>query len=104
VPTWLLHFLGLDSATGTAYLSWSGFGGDLTEAAVVGALIGLLRKHNCEVARCWRLGRHRTAAGHLVCGRHHPDGAPTSDYIIRAHRRAVSGADSERSHPEGDTL
>lgn len=83
-----LHFLGVDDVSGRAYAFWSGCGSDLGELAVVGALLGLLRKHNCAVAGCWRLGRYVTAAGHHVCARHHPDGAPTHAEVIAAHHAA----------------
>lgn len=89
VLLWLLHFLGLDSASGPAYLAWSGAGGDLGELAVVGALLTVVRKHNCEVRRCWRLGRHKTAAGHQVCRRHHPDGPLTAAAGKNQHLRAL---------------
>lgn len=88
MPGWLQHFLGLDSASGTAYLAWSGILSDVTELAVVGALIGMLRKHNCVVRGCWRLGRHVTAAGAHVCHRHMPGGAPTHQDVIDAHNAA----------------
>jgi hypothetical protein len=85
---WLWHFLGLDSASGTAYLAWSGVLSDLGELAIIGALFGVYRKHNCEVARCWRLGRHTTAAGHQTCRRHHPEGPPSHQDVIEAHEAA----------------
>ncbi len=88
MPHWLAHFLGTDSASGTSYLAWSGFGGDLAEIAIVGGLLTVVRRHNCEVHRCWRLGRHRTAAGHMVCRRHHPDGALTARAVTVAHQAA----------------
>lgn len=77
---WLAHVLGLDSGSGGWYLWWSGPGSDLGELAIAAALAGILRKHNCEVHGCWRLGRHRTPAGHMVCRRHHPD-----DHLIAQH-------------------
>lgn len=96
---WLLHVLGLDSASGPAYLTWSGFGGDVGDLAIAGALIAMVRRHNCEVRRCWRLGRHATAAGHHVCRRHHPDGPLTAAGVAGRHRRAArrhSGEAGER--------
>lgn len=84
----LAHFFGLDSASGTAYLAWSGALSDLGELAIVGALAGLLRKHNCAVHHCWRLGRHVTAAGAHVCRHHMPGGAPTHQDVIDAHNAA----------------
>lgn len=85
---WLAHVLGLDNASGTAYLAWSGAGGDLAEFAIAGALLGLIRKHNCEVHRCWRMGRHVTAAGHMVCRRHHPGERLTAEAVTVAHKDA----------------
>lgn len=77
---WLYLFLGLDNASGSKYLFWSGFGSDITEFAVLGALAGLLRKHNCETHRCWRLGRHAAfdavnGTTHTFCRKHHPRGS-----------------------------
>jgi hypothetical protein len=99
MPHWLLHFLGLDSASGTAYLWWSGAGSDLAELAIVGGLISVYRRHNCEVARCWRLGRHDTAAGHTVCRRHMPGGAPTHGDVIEAHAAAQRARRPRRTDP-----
>jgi hypothetical protein len=79
---WLLHFLGMDDLTGPYYGFWSGIGSDLGELAVVGALAGLLRKHNCHVRRCWRIGRHPVEGTlWVVCAKHHPDGAPAASDI-----------------------
>lgn len=76
----LAHILGLDTQAGRWYTFWSGVGSDIGEIAVFGALVGLIRKHTCHVHRCWRLGRLEVAKGdgtkHVVCRRHHPDGAP----------------------------
>lgn len=85
MPHWLLHFLGVDSGSGPAYLFWSGFGANFGEFAIAGGLFTLIRKHNCEVHRCWRLGRHVTAAGQHVCRRHHPDGHLTAEGVRKAH-------------------
>lgn len=85
----LAHFFGLDSASGTAYLAWSGVLSDVTELAVVGALLGMLRKHNCSVHGCWRIGRHKVpGTDHTCCRRHTPSGAPTHQDVIRAHQAA----------------
>ena len=84
------HWLGLDNAGGPFYLWWSGIGSDLGELTIVVVLAGYLRKHNCEVHRCWRLGRHQTAAGQHVCRRHHPDG-PLSMADVRAAHHLYLG-------------
>ena len=67
---WLLHVLGVDNASGRAYLAWSGAGSDISELVLIGGAYGLLRKHNCHQSRCWRIGRH-TVDGSPWCNRHH---------------------------------
>lgn len=67
---WLLHVLGVDNVSGRWYGFWSGFGSDLGEAALLGAVYGAFRKHNCHESRCWRIGRH-TVDGTPWCNRHH---------------------------------
>jgi hypothetical protein len=85
VGAWLAHVLGLDNASGAPYLAWSGAGGDLSELALVGALLTHLRRFNCHVHGCLRLGRHPVAGtDYIVCRRHHPDGAPTAADLILA--------------------
>lgn len=85
----LAHFFGLDSASATPYLAWSGVGSDVTEIAVVGALFGLLRKHNCSVHGCWRIGRHKVpGTDHVCCRRHTPGGAPSLQDVISDYRSA----------------
>jgi hypothetical protein len=85
---WLSHFLGLDNESGPIYAFWSGFGSDIGELAIIGALWAGVRKHNCHVRRCWRIGRF-TVEGtpYVVCSHHHPDRAPTHEQILRAAGR-----------------
>jgi hypothetical protein len=68
----IAHWLGLDNLSGPVYGFWSGFGSDIGELAVLGALYGLVRKHNCHQRRCWRIGRH-VVDGTPWCDRHHED-------------------------------
>lgn len=70
IPLWLLHVLGVDNEAGRWYAFWSGFGSDLSEVAIVGAVLGGYRKHNCHVRHCWRIGRH-VVDGTPWCNRHH---------------------------------
>jgi hypothetical protein len=85
---WLLHLLGVDNETGRWYAFWSGAGSDAGELAIIGGLVSVFRQHNCEVKGCRRLGRHRTAAGHRVCRRHHPDGHLTAQQVRDEHEQA----------------
>jgi len=62
----LAHIFGLDN--------------DFGLLAITGSL---LRKHNCHVHRCWRLGRHQVeGTAHVVCRKHHPDGHLTAGDVI----------------------
>lgn len=96
VATGSQHFFGFQGGggNGSHYLFWSGVGSDISELTIVAALITLigtnLRKHNCEVHGCWRMGRHDTAAGHTVCRRHHPDDSLTAQDVIAAHQAALA--------------
>lgn len=85
---WILTFTGSNNESGTAYGFWSGFGSDIGEVVIIGGLVSMYRKHNCEVHGCWRLGRHRTAGGHVVCRTHHPDDRLTAEQVAEAHDRA----------------
>lgn len=88
--TVILHWLGVEPRSpSTAYNFWSGFGSDVGEVTLIGAVIATARHKNCHVHRCWRLGRHPVADGlYRVCARHHPglDGQVTADTINHAHR------------------
>jgi hypothetical protein len=83
------HIFGLDNGGGTPYLFYSGVGGiieRLLELAVL-ALI-LLRRHNCHVTRCYRIGRAPVQGTPWhVCWHHHPEGRPTHDHVVTLHRR-----------------
>ena len=71
----LAHVLGMDNLAGGQYGFWSGFGSDLAEFGMLGALLGVLRKHNCHRRGCPRVGRHRIeGTDWVVCRHHHPTG------------------------------
>ena len=96
---WLAIWTGTVNEPGPQYGFWSGFGGDL---AIIGALLSaplvLLRKHNCEIHGCWRIGRHTTAAGHHTCRRHHPDDHLTHADVIDAHEAAQAAKEAHGDH------
>jgi hypothetical protein len=87
---WLGHLFGLDDASGPFYLFVSGAGSIIIPPVLtaVPIMLVLLRRHNCQQPWCPRMGRSLTAGGHFVCHRHHPDGPPTAEGILAAHRRA----------------
>lgn len=65
------HFVPYDFVSGI-------FGG----SAFLTAAWVMLRRHNCEVHRCWRLGRHVVeGTGHHVCRRHNPEGSITAEHV-----------------------
>jgi hypothetical protein len=71
---WLLHWLAVHTGTvnegGPYYGFWSGFGSDLGELALLGAIGGMYHKHTCHSRGCWRIGRH-IVDGTPWCNRHH---------------------------------
>jgi hypothetical protein len=86
---WLWIHVGLNSGNSPWYLFPSGWGGILlVSGSILTAPYVAWKRHCCEVHRCWRLGRHGTAAGHTVCRRHHPDGAPSHADVLAAHLEA----------------
>ena len=105
IAAWVLnahafnHWLGVHTGTinesGAYYGFWSGFGSDLAEFGILGAIgtgiYQLVKKYNCHEPGCWRIGTHAAAGGQfLLCYRHHPDYhglKPTHDLIVRMHRQ-----------------
>lgn len=85
----LEHVLGFDMS-GDWYGFWSGLGSDLSELAIVGALVAGIRRHNCHIHGCWRVGRFPVTDtdGHnwIVCRKHSPDSPPRPHHLLRPHR------------------
>lgn len=88
----LLHIFGLDDGSSPWYLWWSGVGSDISELAIIGAILAAFRHKNCHVRGCWRMGAHAIdGTPYVVCRRHHPDvpeGGATLEEIVRAHAKA----------------
>lgn len=85
IQHFLSHWLGLDDASGSVYLWWSGIFGDATIVAIP---IVLLRKHNCHAKGCPRIGRHAVeGTAFVVCRRHHPEEHQTVADIHEAWKR-----------------
>lgn len=83
------HVLGSDGRAW--YNVWSGFGADIGELAFIGAAIGVYRKHNCHVHRCWRIAKQEVVGtSWMVCHRHHPEGRPTAEQIAQVHSKILA--------------
>ena len=72
VQHWLAVHTGSVNMPGSPpnYNFFSGAGSDISELAIVGAVAGGYRKHNCHEPGCWRIGRH-VVNGTPFCDRHH---------------------------------
>lgn len=71
--SFLAHMLGIDDPTGRWYAFWSGFGSDLQEFAILGAMVAGYRKINCHYKGCPRIGRFPAIEGQgwHYCKVHH---------------------------------
>jgi hypothetical protein len=108
VDSWLAVHTGLTDLTSSYYAFWSGFGSDLAEIGLIGAVATgvyqMVRKYNCHQRGCWRVGNRPAAGGQFyLCWRHHPDysgGKPTKELIAQLHRdhRAQQVALQEKVH------
>jgi len=95
---WLQVHTGIVNEPGPYYGFWSGFGSDLEEFGIIGAigaaLYQLVKKYNCHEPGCWRVGQYPAAGGQfLLCHRHHPDYMgmkPTHELIERLHREHLA--------------
>jgi len=117
VGHWLQLHTGTINEPGPYYGFWSGFGSDIAEFSILGAigtgLYQLVRKVNCHEPGCWRVGTHPAAGGQfMLCYRHHPDymgKKPTHELIQRLHaehkelQAAIHGKLSE-SHRHVDDV
>lgn len=94
VGYWLQVHTGTVNEPGPYYGFWSGFGSDIEEFGILGAIgagiYQLFKKYNCHEPGCWRVGQYRAAGGQfLLCYRHHPDyrgRKPTHELIQQLHR------------------
>ena len=94
VNHWLAVHTGTVNEPGPYYGFWSGFGSDIAEFGIIGAIgtaaYQLFKKFNCHEPGCWRVGTHPAAGGQFfLCYRHHPDyrgTKPTHELIVKLHR------------------
>lgn len=68
--------------------------GPLADITLLGAAYAIVRRHNCHVKGCLRLGRHQVAGTtYVVCRKHHPDDSPSADDVLAAaaaHKHALA--------------
>src|SRR5581483_189546 len=97
------HFISVDlfhplHMTSQSYAFWSGIAGSFVLGG--GIWVGsatLLRRHNCHVKGCMRIGRLPVAGTHyVVCNKHHPEGARTVEHIHQQYHRAKNEATDKR--------
>jgi hypothetical protein len=85
----LYRVFGLGNS-GPWYGMWSGFGSFLPTVAMLGATLLGLRKWNCQMHGCWRLGRHEAKRQDgttvRVCRHHHPKGPLAPEHLAEAGR------------------
>jgi hypothetical protein len=94
VNHWFAVHTGTVNEPGPYYGFWSGFGSDIAEFGIIGAIgtaaYQLFKKYNCHEPGCWRVGTHPAAGGQFsLCYRHHPDyqgTKPAHDLIVKLHR------------------
>jgi hypothetical protein len=89
------HLVGADG--NEWYNFWSGLGADLGQVALFGAAIGLYRRHNCHVHRCWRIAKQPVEGSTwMVCHKHHPDGKPSAGDMaaLKAKKQAADAGSS----------
>lgn len=73
---WLVHSGTSELTPNVWYNAWSGWVSDIGELALLGAIIGTYRHHNCHVKGCLRLGKHEYDMNGVkvkLCRKHHPE-------------------------------
>jgi hypothetical protein len=97
VNHWLAVHTGTVNEPGPYYGFWSGFGSDLAEFGIIGAIATavyqIVKKFNCHEPGCWPVGNHAAAGGQFyLCYHHHPDykgRKPNAELIARLHREHI---------------
>ena len=77
-------------------LGYNFISGPLADITLLGGAYAILRRHNCHVKGCPRIGRHPVdGTDYVVCRKHHPDESPSAAQVLAAHaehKRLVSEA------------
>lgn len=96
VWTHVLQETGTTDSGSRAYNFWSGFGADLGYAsifvAVTSGVVTGIRRANCHVKGCWRIGKHPLeGTPYHLCAKHHPEvpsAGASHEQILEHHHRA----------------
>jgi hypothetical protein len=106
---WIEIHTGTVNESGPYYGFWSGFGSDLGEYVILGAVLNGIYVHwknvNCHDPHCLRIGLYQAAGGqYRLCRHHHPDlmgSRPTLGLIHRHHREHVAANRAPSGNGEG---
>jgi uncharacterized membrane protein len=105
---WATHWTGADDTAGPIYGYWSGFGSvfpwSLNTLVALWVIIWHhVRKTNCHVHRCWRIGSY-PAGQYTVCKRHSREivGLPTVQHIRLHHLLHVRAMQTQAGFPPKD--
>jgi hypothetical protein len=90
------------------YNFWSGFGSDLGEATLIGSVsLGVytgVRKVNCHVKGCWRIGHHPLeGTPYTLCKTHHPHvpaGGASHGHILEQYRRHIAAREAHANRDD----
>lgn len=91
----IFHFFGLDSASGTAYLAWSGVLSDAGEITLLGTALAVYKRFTCHTWWCVRHGAYDFTDEHTgltyrlcrSCHPRHPGQRLTRKHIARIHEK-----------------
>lgn len=88
---WFEIHTGSDNEAGPWYGFWSGFGSDIGEITLIGAIFAVWRHHKCHSQGCRHLGKHPVVGTpYKVCRKCHPhvpDAGATMEEIHEARRK-----------------
>jgi hypothetical protein len=77
--------------------------GPLADITLLGGAYAILRRHNCHVGGCWRIGRAQVSGTqYIVCGKHHPHSKPTAEKVLADHSAAVQRRKLEQGDPTAE--
>lgn len=96
-----VHWTGSDFGSDFGRFQPYDFLSGVAGLSVAGAVLGLLRKHNCHRRWCWRFGHHEwvdpvSGVAYQLCRKHHP-AHPGRKQLTGSHIRAHA-----RNQPPGE--